>query len=194
MKNRVALSLGILVLLSVGSANLAGQSRDLERKQSADYDRKVEDIRKSLVKLPYYGIFDYLAFSYDETSGKVVLTGQVARPSLKKDAERSVERIEWVKSIDNKIEVLPTSPMDDRIRVALSRAIYGQPALQKYGVGANPSIHIIVKNGNVRLEGVVNNQGDKQIAEAQARTVGGTFAVSNNLQVERGESKTSKAE
>lgn len=194
MKNRLALSLGILVLLSVGGVHLAAQSRDLERGQPRDLDRKSEEIRKSLIKLPYYGIFDYLAFKYDEQSGKVVLIGQVVRPSLKKDAERVVEKIEWVKGIDNKIEVLPLSPMDDRIRVALSRAIYGQSALQKYGVGSNPSIHIIVDRGNVRLEGVVNNQGDKQIAEAQARTVGGTFAVKNNLEVEQHQSKSEKAE
>lgn len=186
MKNRFGLSLGILVLLlSFGGANLAGQSKD--------YDRKVDEIRSSLVRLPYYGVFDYLAFNYDEKSGKVVLTGQVVRPSLKKDAERVVEGVEWVKEVENQIEILPTSPMDDRIRLALSRAIYGQPALQKYGVGANPSIHIIVNRGNVRLEGVVNNQGDKQIAEAQARSVGGTFAVKNNLEVDKQE-KSAKAE
>lgn len=186
MRYRFTLSLAILVLaLSAGAVNSSGQSNDL--------DQKVEEIRKSLVKLPYYGVFDHLAFQYDEESGKLVLSGQVVRPSLKQDAERVVEDIEWVKDVENKIEVLPLSTADNSIRRALYRAIYSQPGLQKYSLGADPSIHIIVKNGNVRLEGFVNNESDKAIAEAQARTVGGTFEVKNNLQLDH-ESKTAKTE
>ncbi len=186
MKYRLTIMMTILMLaFSAGTASLMGQENEL--------DRKVEEIRKSLAKLPYYGVFDHLSFQYNEQTGKVVLIGAVTRPTLKSDAERVVERVEWVKDVENKIEVLPLSTADDRIRRALYRSIYGQPALQKYGVGANPSIHIIVKNGNVSLEGFVINSADRTIAEAQARSVGGTFAVKNNLQVDQGK-ETAKAE
>ncbi len=186
MKYRLTMGLAILMLaFSAATVNSMGQASDL--------DKKVEEIRKSLIKLPYYGVFDYMGFQYNEKSGKVVLIGATIRPSLKQDAERVVERIEWVKDVENKIEVLPLSPADDRIRRALYRAIYGQPALQRYGVGANPPIHIIVKNGNVRLEGFVNNEADRTVAEAQARSVSGTFAVKNNLQLDQ-KTESSKAE
>jgi hyperosmotically inducible periplasmic protein len=133
--------------------------------------------------LPYYSVFDNLAFKVD--GDRVELLGQVSRPTLKSDAERVVKRIEGVESVTNNIEVLPTSPNDDRIRQAVYRAIYGNSALQLYGVRSVPPIHIIVKNGRVTLEGVVAKEMDKNIANVQANSVSGVFSVTNNLRVEK---------
>ncbi|HUS08113.1 MAG TPA: BON domain-containing protein [Bryobacteraceae bacterium] len=146
-------------------------------------DRFLKEIRHELVMLPYYGVFDNLAYKVE--GGKVTLIGQVSRPTLKSDAERAVKGIEGVESVDNQIEVLPLSPNDDRIRLAVFRAIYSQAGLQRYGLQAIPPIHIIAKNGNVTLEGVVANESDKNLANIAANGVSGVFGVKNNLQVER---------
>jgi len=146
-------------------------------------DRIVKEVRHELVMLPYYNVFDNLAFKVDGST--VTLMGQVTRPTLKSDAERVVKGIEGVEKVVNNIEVLPVSPNDERIRLAVYRAIYGQPGLQRYGLQAVPPIHIIVKNGNVTLEGVVANEADKNIANVQANGVPGVFSVKNNLRVEK---------
>ena len=149
----------------------------------ANESRIAREVRHELVMLPYYGVFDDLAFSVD--GGTVTLLGAVTRPTLKSDAENVVKRIEGVTQVINKIEVLPLSPMDDQIRAAVYRAIYGDPALStRYGYRALPSIHIIVKNGHVTLEGVVANEADKNIANIRANSVPNVFSVDNNLQVE----------
>ena len=109
--------------------------------------------------------------------------GQVTRPTLKSDAENVVKRIEGVERVVNNIEVLPLSPNDDRIRIAVYRAIYGQTGLDRYALQAVPPIHIIVKNGNVNLEGVVSSQADKDMANIRANGVPGVFGVTNNLRV-----------
>jgi len=146
-------------------------------------DRIVKEVRHELVMLPYYNVFDNLAFKVDGST--VTLMGQVTRPTLKSDAERVVKGIEGVEKVVNNIEVLPVSPNDERIRLAVYRAIYGQPGLQRYGLQAVPPIHIIVKNGNVTLEGIVANEADKNIANVQANGVPGVFSVKNNLRVEK---------
>jgi hyperosmotically inducible protein len=151
-------------------------------------DRIVREVRHELVTLPYYGVFDNLAYKVDP-DGTVTLMGQVANPTLKSDAERAVKRIEGVEKVVNNIEVLPTSPNDDRIRLAVYRAIYGHPALNMYQLRSVPPIHIIVKNGNVTLEGAVARQMDKQIAEMQAKSVPGVFSVTDNLRVEEEDKK-----
>jgi hyperosmotically inducible protein len=133
--------------------------------------------------LPYYGLFDNLGFKVE--GYKVTLVGEVTRPTLKTDAEAVVKRIEGVESIDNQIEVLPLSPNDDRIRLAVYRAIYRQASLSRYALQAMPPIHIIVKNGNVRLEGIVATEADKNVAGIRAKGVSGVFSVSNNLRVEK---------
>jgi len=143
----------------------------------------VRKIRKELVKLPFYGVFDNLAFKYEE--GVVTLYGQVSRPTLKKDAARVVERLAGVDQVVNKIEVLPLSNFDDRIRVAVYRAIYRQPGLDRLSIQAVPPIHIIVKNGNVTLEGVAPNKGDATRALIAANGVPGVFSVKNNLRIEK---------
>jgi hyperosmotically inducible protein len=153
-----------------------------DHKNAKGYERFVREIRHELVMLPYYGVFDNLAYKVD--GYKVTLMGQVTRPNLKNDAERVVKDIEGVEQVTNNIEVLPLSPNDDRIRLAAYRTIYGHTALNRYALNAVPPIHIIVKNGNITLEGVVANEGDKNIAGIQANSVQGAFGVTNNLRVE----------
>ena len=115
----------------------------------------------------------------------MTLSGQVTQPTLKSDAEKNVKSIEGVSSVDNKIEVLPVSPNDDRLRRAEFRAIYSAPNLNKYAIQAVPPIHIIVKGGHVTLVGVVANEADKNVAEIQAKSVSGVFSVDNKLTVEK---------
>src|SRR5271165_1095426 len=154
-------------------------------------DRIYKEVRHELVMLPYYGVFDNLAYKVDP-DGTVTLLGQVANPVLKSDAENAVKHIEGVNKVVNDIEVLPTSIMDDQIRRATYRAIYGNATLSEYQLRAVPPIHIIVKNGNITLEGVVARQMDKQIAGMQANQVHGAFSVTNNLQSEEPEQKGDK--
>ncbi len=143
-----------------------------------------QEVRHQLVMLPYYSIFDDLAFRVDGST--VTLLGAVVRPTLKSDAEGVVKHIEGVTQVINQIEVLPLSPMDDQIRRAAARAIYGDPALStRYGYRALPSVHIIVKNGVITLEGVVANEGDKNLINIRANGVHNAFQVINNLQVEK---------
>jgi hyperosmotically inducible protein len=144
-------------------------------------DNLTREVRHQLLLLPYYSVFDNLMFKVD--GDRVTLLGQVVRPTLKSDAENAVKSIEGVASVDNQIEVLPVSPMDDQIRRAVFRAIYGDSALSRYGFSALPSIHIIVKNGHVTLEGVVDSEGDKNLANIRASSVPNVFSVTNNLTV-----------
>ena len=146
-------------------------------------DRLVKEVRHELVMLPYYNVFDDLSYRVD--GSKVTLFGSVTQPVLKSDAEKAVKRVEGVTQVDNQIEVLPLSPMDDGIRRAVYRAIFSKPGMEKYQLGAVPPIHIIVKNGNIRLVGVVDNEGDKNLAGISANTVPGAFKVQNDLRVEK---------
>jgi hyperosmotically inducible protein len=155
------------------------------------FDRIMKEVRHELVMLPYYGVFDNLAYKVD-ADGTVTLLGQVANPVLKSDAERAVKRIEGVEKVVNNIEVLPLSPNDDRIRRAAYRAIYGNSVLSQYQLRAVPPIHIIVKNGNITLEGVVAREMDKNLANIQANGVHGAFSVTNNLVVDEPEKKDDK--
>ena len=159
-----------------------------EHKDAKGYERFVKEIRHELVMLPYYGVFDNLAYKVD--GYKVTLMGQVTRPTLKSSAENVVKDIEGVEQVINNIEVLPLSPNDDRVRLAAYRTIYGHTALNRYALNAVPPIHIIVKNGNITLEGVVANEGDKNIAGIQANSVQGAFSVKNNLRTESGQADT----
>jgi len=144
-------------------------------------ERIQKEVRHELVMLPYLGVFDNLAYKVEGYN--VTLYGQVTRPTLKSDAENVVKRIEGVEKVDNQIEVLPVSPMDDQLRRRLYRAIYGYGPLQKYALGVQQQIRIIVKNGHVTLEGVVDSQGDKNFAGIRANGVSGIFSVTNNLVV-----------
>ena len=183
---RLQLGIGALTLALCAGAGLAQQnakSADRSiRGGAAGQDRISREVRHELVMLPYYGVFDNLGYRVD--GGTVTLSGQVTRPTLKSDAENVVKNVEGVEKVNNQIQVLPLSPMDDRIRIAEYRAIYGQPGLDRYAMQAVPPIHIIVNNGKVTLEGVVANQGDKDMAGVRANTVSGVFSVTNNLRVE----------
>jgi len=149
----------------------------------ADEGKIAKEVRHQLVSIPYYSVFDDLGFTVN--GGTVTLVGQVTQPVIKDDAVASVKHIEGVTSVVNNIEVLPLSATDDQIRRGVFRAIYGDPTLStRYGFQALPSIHIIVKNGNVRLEGVVANEMDRSIANIRANGVPGVFHVENDLRIE----------
>ena len=139
------------------------------------------EVRHEILMLPYFGVFDNLAYKVE--GYQVTLSGQVTRPTLKEDAENVVKQIEGVQKVVNQIEVLPVSLMDDELRVRLFRAIYGYPALERYAMPVIKPIRIIVKNGDVTLEGVVDSNADKNLAHHRARSVSGIFSVTNNLRV-----------
>jgi hyperosmotically inducible periplasmic protein len=140
-----------------------------------------KEVRHELLMLPYLDVFDNVAYRIDGDS--VTLVGQVTRPTLKTDAEKAVKSIEGVGRVDNQIEVLPLSPNDERLRRSLYRAVYGYGPLVRYDLPVIKPIRIIVKNGNVTLEGVVDNEADKNMAYIRARGVHGAFSVANNLKV-----------
>lgn len=170
----------VTMLLSLSSVVFAAPKPKQVPNNAKDYAAWLpEEVRERLVTLPYYSVFDNLQYKVDGT--KVTLLGQVNKPSLKSDAENVVKRISGVTAVDNQLEVLPLSPSDDRIRRAEYRSIYSFPSLQMYSLRAVPPIHIIVKNGNVTLEGSVATQADKDAAGIRAKTVPGVFSVTNNL-------------
>ena len=173
----------LILLVSLCALVPLGAAQDAQRDQPSakSQERITKEVRHELLMLPYFGVFDNIAFKVDGYN--VTLLGQVVRPVTKSDAENSVKHIEGVEKVDNQIEVLPPSPMDDRIRRRLFRAIYGYPALEKYSLGVQKPIRIIVRNGHVTLEGVVDSDGDKNLAGIRANGVSGTFSVTNNLQV-----------
>jgi BON domain-containing protein len=154
---------------------------DVNRDPSAD--KLAKNVRHELNMLPFFSVFDYVSFHMDGT--KVVLTGEVSRPSLKLDAQRAVKAVEGVTAVENRIEALPTSTFDDQIRRAELRAIYGNSVLSRYGMSPYGPIRIIVQNGNVTLKGSVSSQMDKNIAGLQAGTVFGVFSVTNELNVDK---------
>jgi hyperosmotically inducible protein len=177
MKHRslaLAISLAILTAVAVNQ-NAAAQA------DARSQERIAREVRHELLMLPWFGVFDYIAFRVD--GGTVTLMGQVVRPSLKSDAENALKRIEGVERVENKIEVLPPSSMDDGLRLALYRAIYGYAPLEKYALGVQKPIRIIVKSGQVTLEGVVDSEADKNLVTLRANSVPGIFSVTNNLQV-----------
>ena len=177
--NRVTAALAALVL----AASVAAAAPSEQAGGRASYEQLAEKVRKELVTLPWYGVFDNLA--YEINGSTVTLSGQVVRPSTRKDAESRVRRLAGVERVVNNIEVLPLSSHDDSIRVGAYRALFGwNSPLFRYGRAVNPSIHIIVNRGHVSLEGVVANEGDSRFAQALASGVSGVFSVTNNLRVE----------
>jgi hyperosmotically inducible periplasmic protein len=152
---------------------------------AAGTERLDKQVKHELNLLPYVNAFDYLAFSVD-ADNNVTLTGEVTNPVVKSDAGNVVKRIAGVEHVNNQIQVLPVSFMDDGLRRRLFRTIYGYPGLQKYALGVNKSIRIIVDNGHVTLMGVVDNEMDKNIAGMRANGVPGIFSVDNQLRVVKG--------
>jgi hyperosmotically inducible protein len=180
MKKRF-LFLILLVFVTIGAALSPATAAPNPQVQSG---KLIRQIRHELVTLPYYGVFDWLQFdvSGDNT---VTLLGQVVRASTKSDAEREVKDIDGVRGVINRIEVLPLSGQDDRLRMGVYRAIYGSNSpLFHYATQSVPPIHIIVSRGRVTLKGVVANRGDATQAFARARGVSGSFGVTNELVIE----------
>jgi hyperosmotically inducible protein len=195
---KAALCSSLLVLTLMGAQGLAADQNSGASAQSnknsaaqsqalspASLERIAKEVRHELLLLPLYGVFDNLAYQV-QNDGTVILQGSVVRPTTKSDAGNAVKRIEGVEKVVNNIDVLPPSPNDDRIRRDVYRSIYGNSVLNQYALRAVPTIHIIVKNGHVTLEGAVARQMDKQIAEVQAKSVPGVFSVTDNLKVDNG--------
>jgi hyperosmotically inducible periplasmic protein len=179
--SQIAIRIFVMLLLSVAPAVALANPV-----QSGAVDPQLaRRVRRELVRLPYYGVFDNLAYSID--GGNVTLYGQVVRPSTRSDAARRVKRLPGVTSVVNNIEVLPLSNFDDQIRVATYRSIAGMGGLHRYLRGNNPSLHIVVARGHVTLEGVVSGSGDRTLAYHAANRVPGVFSVTNNLRVEGAE-------
>ena len=184
MNTWIKVCIAVMIALGVGGG-LGAQSnpRSSDRSSDRSQARIQKEVRHELVMLPLYGVFDN--FEYKVEGSTVTLLGQVSRDTLKSDAEKAVKQIEGVERVDNRIEILPLSPNDDRIRMAVYRAIYGSPGLDRYSLRAVPTIHIVVKNGNVTLEGAVATEADKNMANIKANGVSGVFSVKNNLHVDR---------
>lgn len=170
--------LGLLSLVLAGFVSVGGA----QTATAQTGEISSEKVRKELVTLPYYGLFDNLAYQINGST--VTLYGEVVRPSTRKDAERRVERLAGVKKVVNNIEVLPLSGFDDDIRLRIYRQLYNTGGLYRYTLGTAPSLRIIVKNGNVKLVGFVANEGDKNLANIIANGVPGVFSVTNQLEVE----------
>ncbi len=166
-------------LLAAACCGLGWLGAAAQGAEAGSSNRIAQEVRHELITLPGYRVFDFLTYQVD--GSKVTLFGQVTRPLVKSDFEKAVKSIEGVTSVDNQIEVLPMSQSDDGIRIAVYRAIYSKASLQKYQVGAVPPIHIIVKNRDVTLEGVVNSAGDKDLAGLAAKGVSGVFKLTNHL-------------
>lgn len=169
----IAMVLFLLSILSIPSSDAQGDAR------------LARQVRKELITLPYYGVFDWLEFEVNPDN-TVVLRGQVVKPTTKSDAENRVKDVGGVRAVVNEIEVLPLSPTDDRLRIALYRAIYSfDSPLFRYAHQSIPPIHIIVKNGRATLKGIVGNKSDADLAYMRARAVPGLFDVKNELIVEQ---------
>ena len=175
--------LAITAVLAIAASAAVAAPAPKSGGEGMDRQQIMKKVRKELVTLPYYGVFDNLA--YEVKGGTVTLYGQVVQPSTRKDAERRVAKIAGVEQVVNNIEVLPLSSFDDSIRVRTYRTLFRTGGLYRYAMGANPSVHIVVNRGHVTLEGVVSNDGDKQLAYIAARGVPGVFSVTNNLRSER---------
>lgn len=161
------------------------ESRPRAEGEARDQAYLTKEIRKEIVTLPFYGVFDWFEYKV-EPDGTVYLAGQVTRPTLKKDAQRRVEKVEGVDRVINQIEVLPLSPNDERLRKAVFRELFNfNSPLFRYGQQPVPSIHIIVSRGRLVLKGVVASKGDSDLANIKARGVPGLFEVRNDLKIEK---------
>ncbi len=169
-------------IFAAGAVLVLSCSLFAQREVSPKAEERIQkEVRHELLMLPYLSVFDNLAYKVD--GYEVTLLGQVVRPSLKSDAENAVKRIEGVEKVVNEIEVLPPSPMDERLRRRLFQAIYAYPALQRYALPTIKPIRIIVNNGHATLEGVVDSENDKNLVGIRANGVPGLFSVTNNLTV-----------
>jgi hyperosmotically inducible protein len=179
---RITRTILFILLLQpiLGTAAFAAKQNAQAHRGARNSDESLKrEVRHELMLVPWYSVFDIL--QYNVHADEVTLTGAVVNPTLKIDAENAVKHIEGVEKVNDQIEVLPPSPMDDQIRRAEYRAIYSQGTLSRYGLGSFQSIHIIVKGGHVTLEGNVDNEADKNAAGIYANGVPNVFSVTNNL-------------
>jgi hyperosmotically inducible protein len=183
MRKRGLITLVImLTMISVFTSAVVSDAFAKARLQAVNA-HIVREVRHELVTLPYYGVFDWLEFEV-RPDNTVVLRGQVVRPSTKSDAEARVKSIDGVSGVVNQIEVLPLSPSDDRLRLALYRTLYNWDSpLFRYATQSVPPIHIIVANGRATLKGIVDSKADAQLAYVRARGVPGLFDVKNDIQI-----------
>jgi hyperosmotically inducible protein len=162
-----------ILLASSPYANAANKTQTLS-----------EEVHHQLVTLPYYSVFDWLQAGI-KPDGTVTLIGEVTRPSLKDDAESRVQKVEGASRVVDNVEVLQLSSMDDQLRIALYRSIYSfNSPLFRYATQSLPPIHIIVRNGQVVLKGIVASQEDSDIAILAANQVPDVFSIKNELQIE----------
>ena len=186
MKNKLLIAVTCTLLaMPMAAGAVAKNQKNQPKLQTRGEKKSSEWLKKEvghqLRMLPYYSVFDNLEYKID--GYHVVLLGEVTQPALKSDAAAAVKQIEGVEGVTDNIEVLPLSPQDDRIRLACYQAVYSSAPLQKYSVPPVPSIHIIVKNGHITLEGVVDSVADRNVAAIQANQVNGAFSVTNHLRV-----------
>jgi len=196
------MALGTITAAVIGMFSL-GTIRATDTRPTGDEMRMAEKVRKEIVRLTDYGVFDNIGFAVKDN--RVVLTGQASRPTLKSSAERVVKRIEGIEAVDNRIEVLPLSGHDDALRARVYWQVYGDAVLSRYnpnrapprfwspaaratGITHNPpignhAIHIIVRQGHVTLEGYVDSEADRNVAGMRANEAFGVFSVTNNLVV-----------
>jgi hyperosmotically inducible protein len=178
MKNLRNLLILAIAILGFTFSNVSAQSFSGSGKNSVE-----RQVYKQIIKLPYYGVFDNIAFRV--SGDTVTLYGKVLQPTTRKSAERVVQKIAGVETVVNNIEVLPLSNFDDSIRLQTLRAFQNGGSLYRYFFGASPSVKIIVDRGNVALEGYVATRGDYNLMNILARGVPGVFSVKNNLIVEK---------
>lgn len=177
IRNLLVLVIAIFGFYSVNlQAKTVGDDKNI---LSPGIERQV---RKEILKLPYYGVFDNIAYKVEGDT--IILSGKVVQPITKKDAARVVGKIGGVAKVVNNIEVLPLSNFDDSIRIGAYRTFARAGALSRYLYELNPSVRIIVENGHLALEGYVANRGDYNYFNVLARGVTGVFSVDNNLIVE----------
>ena len=175
VKALVAISVTVLILLASPTTHAANKNKT---------ESLSEEVRHQLITLPYYSVFDWLQAQV-KSDGTVTLMGKVTRPSLRDDAESRVEKLEGASSVTDDIDVLPLSPMDDQLRFALYRSIYSfNSPLFRYATQSVPPIHIIVRNGEITLKGIIASQADSDLASLAANQVSGVFSVKNELQIE----------
>lgn len=182
MRYKLATFVSVIVISATALAQVVALPESHQKLAGTEPSTRISrQVMHQLLMNPYYGVFDNLEYTVD--GNHVTLMGQVADPVVKSDAEASVRHIEGVESVTDNIEVLPLSPMDNRIRREVYHAVYGFGGLGRYSLGTVPSIHFIVDNGHITLVGVVDNQSDKNIAGIRANMVPGVFSVTNNLRV-----------
>lgn len=168
--------------ITMGAAMLLAPSLNVWAAPQGDNAQIAEQVRKEIVKLPFYSIFDNVEFQL--TDGALELTGEVYRPVMKKMIEKAAQRVAGVNTVTNDIEILPLSSYDDRIRLALARQLYRNQVFTRHSIQLVPPVHIVVKNGNVTLEGVVNSELEKNAAFHVANGIHGVFSVTNNLRTD----------